>query len=103
MVRHIGFAERWLERAKREVAEGYLARSLLTLLLTEAEVHHAREASFPSPQSAVLPRPSTVPAILGATGLAAALLICALGLPTKRAARIADCYDVGWAEAHMVA
>jgi len=81
MVRHIGFAERWLARAKREVAEGNLARSLLTLLLAEAEVHHAREANAPSPRSAVPPRLPAVPAILGAAGLAALLVALSIFPP----------------------
>ncbi len=73
LVRQIGFAQRWLARAKREVTDGQTARSVLTLLLAEAEVHHARERSLPAREAAV-PRPSARMTILGATALVALLL-----------------------------
>ena len=73
LARHIGFAERWLARAKQEVTDGQLARSVLTLLLAEAEVHHARERTLPA-REAVLPRPSIAMTILGATALMVLLL-----------------------------
>ncbi len=41
----IGFAQRWLDRAKRQCTEGNLTRSGLTLVLADAEVHHALEAA----------------------------------------------------------
>ncbi len=72
LAHHIGFAERWLQRARQEIARGDLGRSLLTLLLAEAEVHHARSEGAAAEASA--PRPSAVVTILGATALAAALL-----------------------------
>ncbi len=73
LARHIGFAERWLARAKQEVTDGQLARSVLTLLLAEAEVHHARERTLPAREVA-LPRPSIAMTILGATALMVLLL-----------------------------
>jgi len=73
LARHIGFAERWLARAKQEVTDGQLARSVLTLLLAEAEVHHARERTLPA-REAALPRPSMAMTILGATALLVLLL-----------------------------
>ena len=73
LVRHIGFAERWLARAKQEVTAGQLARSVLTLLLAEAEVHHARERTLPA-RAAALPRPSPAMTILGAMALVVLLL-----------------------------
>lgn len=82
VVRHIGFAERWLIRARQECTEGNLVRGLLTLLLAEAEVQHAREVSLPS-QAAVLPRPSAVAMIVGATGLVVVLLLALTGFPSK--------------------
>lgn len=72
LAHHIGFAERWLSRAKQEIAQGDLGRSLLTLLLAEAEVHHARSGT--AAREAALPRPSAAVTILGATALAAAIL-----------------------------
>lgn len=41
----IGFAQRWLDRARRQYADGNLARSALTLVLAGAEVRHALEAA----------------------------------------------------------
>ncbi len=73
LVRHIGFAERWLARAKQEVTDGRLARGLLTLLLAEAEVHHARERTFPA-REAALPRSPVAMTVLGAAVLLALLL-----------------------------
>ena len=73
LARHIGFAERWLARAKQEVTDGQLARSVLTLLLAEAEVHHARERTLPA-REAALPRPSIAMTILGTTALMVLLL-----------------------------
>jgi len=73
LVRHIGFAERWLARAKQEVREGRLARGVLTLLLAEAEVHHARERTFPA-REAALPRSPVAMTVLGAAALLALLL-----------------------------
>lgn len=37
----IGFAERWLDRAKRQCQEGDVSRGLLTLVLASAEMTHA--------------------------------------------------------------
>lgn len=39
----IGFAEQWLARARGEVTDGRLARGVLTMVLAQAEVHHAME------------------------------------------------------------
>src|SRR5688572_28655366 len=52
MIRHIGFAERWLARARAECTRGHVVRGALTLLLAEAEVHHAREAVTPDAPAA---------------------------------------------------
>src|SRR5947199_10793451 len=41
----IGFAQRWLDRAKRQCTDGNLTRTALTLVLAGAEVHHAIEAT----------------------------------------------------------
>lgn len=45
VVTRIGFAERWLDRAKRQCAEGNLTRGALTLVLADAEVHHALQVA----------------------------------------------------------
>jgi len=45
VVARIGFAQRWLDRAKRQCTDGNLPRSVLTLVLADAEVHHALEAA----------------------------------------------------------
>jgi len=73
LVRQIGFAERWLVRAKQEVSAGNRARSVLNLLLAEAEVHHARETTAPA-REMVLPRPAPLVTVLGIAFLAALLL-----------------------------
>lgn len=41
----IGFAERWLHRAKQQCAEGNVTRGVLTLVLADAEMHHAMEVA----------------------------------------------------------
>ncbi len=51
IVARIGFAERWLERAKRQVATGNLPRGVLTLVLADAEVHHAIEVAGTTPSA----------------------------------------------------
>ncbi len=44
----IANAEDWLARARRQLEHGDRTRTALTLLLAEAEVHHARELGLPS-------------------------------------------------------
>lgn len=73
MLARIGFAERWLDRARDQCAEGNLARSVLTLVLADAEVHHALEA-VGVPARARTRRPTPM-ALLLPTALAAALLL----------------------------
>ncbi|MGH2452613.1 MAG: hypothetical protein ACRDF5_02470 [bacterium] len=87
LAHHIGFAERWLVRARQEVARGDLGRGLLTLLLAEAEVHHARSGAVALEHAAN--RPSAVVTILGASALAAALLVgLAAALPQSDIAAV---------------
>lgn len=45
VVARIGFAQRWLDRARHQCTEGNLARGALTLVLADAEVHYALEAT----------------------------------------------------------
>ena len=73
MVEHIAFAERWLARAREECAQGNVTRSVLTLLLAEAEVHHARESTSRPP--AAHPRRRNVSAAVLPLAVAAALLV----------------------------
>jgi hypothetical protein len=77
MIQHIGFAERWLARARAECTRGHVVRGALTLLLAEAEVHHAREAVTPTSQEAeVAPTPRLNRPLIAA----AALMICVVAI-----------------------
>jgi len=78
---HIGFAERWLTRAKGEVARGELSRGQLTLLLAEAEIHHARAAE--ETPAAASPRPHPLMMVAG-TALCAAVLLAGLSAALPR-------------------
>ncbi|MGH2398652.1 MAG: hypothetical protein ACRDFA_13005 [bacterium] len=62
VVARIGFAERWLERAKDQVVEGNLTRGILTLVLAGAEVHHALEEAGARPHRSRILRSALVPA-----------------------------------------
>ncbi len=73
MLARIGFAERWLTRARHQCAEGNLSRSVLTLVLADAEVHHALEAvGVPTRAPA---RRSTPVALLLTMAVASVLLL----------------------------
>ena len=71
----IGFAERWLHRAKEQCVEGNVARSVLTLVLADAEMHHAMEVAGVTRRSAarrgIIAR--ALAAITIAVGVAAAV------------------------------
>lgn len=73
VITSIGFAQRWLDRAKRQCLDGDVSRGLLTLVLASAEMGHALR--MPAPTGA-LRRRRVVPAI--ALGTAAALAFAAL-------------------------
>lgn len=64
IVARIGFAETWLDRAKRQVADGNLARGILTLVLADAEVHHAIEVAGTPRPIAASRVPIAVPVLL---------------------------------------
>ncbi len=67
-------AEDWLARARRQLEQGETARGTLTLLLAEAEVHHAREIGMgAAPVRAPLPRVHAAIGMLTVVALAAAL------------------------------
>jgi hypothetical protein len=67
-------AEDWLARARRQLEQGETARGTLTLLLAEAEVHHAREIGMgAAPVRAPLPRMHAAIGMLTVVALAAAI------------------------------
>ena len=70
----IGFTEQWLDRAKHQCAEGNLARSWLTLVLADAEMHHALQAAAPTTRSH---SPRTVAAAMIAIAAVAGAVIIA--------------------------
>ncbi|MDQ7827602.1 MAG: hypothetical protein QN122_08485 [Armatimonadota bacterium] len=86
IVRHIGFAERWLARARQECAQGNVPRSLLTLLLAEAEVHRARLL----PREAVATAPAATPRAPLMTAAVALVAAGALLLAQGRVAQPAS-------------
>lgn len=64
IVARIGFAERWLERARGQVVAGNLTRGILTLVLANAEVHHALEVAGAQPSRPRMSRPVLVRAVV---------------------------------------
>lgn len=78
VVTRIGFAEQWLNRAKRQCAEGNLARGWLTLVLADAEMRHALRAADPAMRP---PRPRAVPALLAGAVVVAAVVVVAARWP----------------------
>lgn len=70
IVERIGFAERWLDRARTQIGGGNVARGALTLVLADAEVRHALE---------VAGLRSARPRRGAAAAVAAALLLIAAG------------------------
>ncbi len=72
VITSIGFAQRWLDRAKRQCQDGDVSRGLLTLVLASAEMSHALRMAEPA---GALRRRWIVPAI--ALGTAAALSFAA--------------------------
>lgn len=81
VVTRIGFAERWLERAKGQVVAGNLTRGLLTLVLADAEVHHALEVAGSEHVRRPAVRPVLAPVALAMTALVA---VAAMALATDR-------------------
>ena len=73
----IGFAERWLHRAKRHCGEGDVTRGLLTLALAQAEMHYALETGGARTRA---PRRVPTPALL-AVGTVALAVVAASWLP----------------------
>lgn len=73
----IGFAERWLHRAKRHCGDGDVTRGLLTLVLAQAEMHYALETGGGRVR---VPRRVPTPALL-AVGAVALAVVAASWLP----------------------
>src|SRR2546427_13044079 len=78
VVARIGFAQRWLDRAKRQCTDGNLPRSVLTLVLADAEVHHALEAAG-GPARAQTRRMTPAAFLLLGAALVSALLLASRG------------------------
>lgn len=74
----IGFAERWLQRAREECLDGEVARGLLTLVLADAEVRRVLQlVDAPAQRS----RPRLLPFLaVSLAGLAAAALALQPGM-----------------------
>lgn len=84
IVTRIGFTEQWLDRAKQQCAEGNVARSWLTLVLADAEMHHALQAAAPTTRSH---SPRTVAAaMIAIAAVAGAVIIAATQWPGRQAA-----------------
>jgi hypothetical protein len=80
----IGFAERWLQRAREECLDGDVGRGLLTLVLADAEVRRLLQLAVPP---APRPRWRRLPLVATAAGLVVAVVMALqLGVPALRAA-----------------
>lgn len=64
VVVRIGFAERWLARARGQVVAGNLPRGILTLVLADAEVRHALEVAGARPSRPRMASPQLVRAVV---------------------------------------
>lgn len=79
----IGFAERWLDRARRQWAQGNAARGGLTLVLAAAEVHHALAAAGVPGRQGAARRPRAVAVLLAGMLAAAALIVARWPAPSS--------------------
>ncbi|MBI3998388.1 MAG: hypothetical protein HY355_05090 [Armatimonadetes bacterium] len=86
LTERIAFAEGWLARARRQVQDGHHARSLLTLMLAEAEMHRARELATVVPPSSL----SRHPWVQMALTVSAAVVLVGLVLVAWRPGLSAD-------------
>lgn len=78
IVERIGFAERWLDRARAQIGGGNMARGALTLVLADAEVRHALEVA--GLRSRHRPRRAATAAVAVALLLVAAGAVLVLAL-----------------------
>ncbi|OLC32139.1 MAG: hypothetical protein AUH31_01405 [Armatimonadetes bacterium 13_1_40CM_64_14] len=74
MLSRIGFAERWLARARGQWTAGHHARGLLTLVLADAELRHAMETAGARRRTRAHP-PTAATGFLLAAVVASALLL----------------------------
>ncbi len=74
MLSRIGFAERWLARARRQWIDGNRTRSVLTLVLADAEVRHAMETAGTSGRAQAR-RPAAGAVLLLAVAVVAFLIV----------------------------
>ena len=74
MLSRIGFAERWLTRARGQWSAGNHARSLLTLVLADAELRHAMDSAGARRRTAAR-HPTVATGFLLAAVVASALLL----------------------------
>lgn len=78
----IGFAERWLQRAKRQCQDGDVTRGALTLVLASAEMSHALKTVG---SNAVVSRRWWVAPLAAAMAVAAAAAVVVSRLPVAPA------------------
>ena len=71
----IGFAERWLTRARGQWTAGHHARSLLTLVLADAELRHAMDTAGARRRTKARHPTATTSFLLAAVVVSALLLI----------------------------
>lgn len=74
MLSRIGFAERWLARARGQWTAGHHARSLLTLVLADAELRHAMDTAGARRRTAAR-HPAVAAGLVLAAIVASALLL----------------------------
>ncbi len=75
MLSRIGFAERWLTRARGQWTTGHHARSLLTLVLADAELRHAMDTAGARRRTKARHLTATTSLLLAAVVASALLLI----------------------------
>ncbi len=75
MLSRIGFAERWLTRARGQWTAGHHARSLLTLVLADAELRHAMDTAGARRRTKARHLTATTGFLLAAVVASALLLI----------------------------
>jgi hypothetical protein len=88
VVARIGFAERWLERARGQVVAGNLTRGLLTLVLADAEMHHALEEAGARPSRPPKLKSTLVRASAAIAALIALSALWPAGDPASDAATV---------------
>jgi hypothetical protein len=83
MLSRIGFAERWLARARGQWTAGRHARSLLTLVLADAELRHAMDTAGARRRTTARRPTAAVGFLLAAVVASAVLLIGRWSTPPR--------------------